>query len=229
MDAIKLSPRLQAVAEFVPARARLVDIGSDHAYLPAHLLLNQHIEYAVAGEVAVGPLQNAQQMQAQFHFGSQLVTRLGDGFAVVQPEDQIDTAVIAGMGGQLINKILTAGISKRDAYTHLILQPNTDVHMVRDWLQNHHYQLVDETILFDDGHYYEILVAQPGEVQYSPAELMFGPFNLKRRTAPWQQYWQRESKRLKKLLAQMQKAGQVENSAYQAYESQLNLIEEVLN
>ncbi|MFL1696281.1 tRNA (adenine(22)-N(1))-methyltransferase [Weissella kandleri] len=229
MDAIKLSPRLQAVAEFVPARARLVDIGSDHAYLPAHLLLNQHIAYAVAGEVAVGPFQNAQQTQEQFQFGPNLVTRLGDGFAVVQPEDQIDTAVIAGMGGQLINKILTAGLSETGAYEHLILQPNTDVHMVREWLQRHHYQLVDETILFDDGHYYEILVAQPGEVQYSPAELMFGPFNLKRRPAPWQQYWQRETNRLKNLLVQMQQAGQDANSAYQAYENQLNLIEEVLN
>ncbi len=58
MDAMSLSPRLALVASFVPAQARLADIGSDHAYLPAHLLLTGKISFAVAGEVATGPLEN---------------------------------------------------------------------------------------------------------------------------------------------------------------------------
>lgn len=60
MTAIKLSPRLQAVANLVPKGSRMADIGSDHAYLPAALLQAGQIDFAVVGEVAEGPLQNAE-------------------------------------------------------------------------------------------------------------------------------------------------------------------------
>ena len=61
MEFTKLSNRLDLVASFVPARARLLDVGSDHAYLPIALLQEGKIEAAIAGEVVEGPYQSALQ------------------------------------------------------------------------------------------------------------------------------------------------------------------------
>lgn len=228
MDAINLSSRLAHVADFVPMGARLVDIGSDHAYLPAHLLLKQRITFAIAGEVAQGPLQNAQNEIEKAELMGLLEPRLGDGFAVVEPDDQIDTAVIAGMGGQLIQKILEQGHHDQIQYDNLILQPNTDVVTVRTWLQAHHYALINEMMLFDDGHYYEILVAKPGETNFTQQQLTFGPFNLQNKAAVWIAKWQTELDRLQKLLDTLTKADQSNSIAYQNYQQQAQAIQEVI-
>lgn len=228
MDAINLSKRLACVAKFIPKGARLADIGSDHAYLPAHLLLNQKIDFAIAGEVALGPLQNAQAEIRKAELTKQLEPRLGDGFAVIKPNDHIDTVVIAGMGGQLIQKILAEGHREHHQYEKLILQPNTDTATVRTWLQNNQYALVDETMLFDDGHYYEILVAQPGITSFTEQQITFGPFNLQHQTLTWKQRWQSELNRLNQLLITLFQAKQGNSIAYQEYQNQAQQIKEVL-
>lgn len=228
MDAINLSNRLAHVADFVPMGARLVDIGSDHAYLPAHLLLNQKITFAIAGEIAPGPLQNAQNEIEKAGLSGKLESRLGDGFSVVDPKDNIDTVVIAGMGGQLIQKILEQGHQGQSQYETLILQPNTDVVTVRNWLQAHQYALIKETMLLDDGHFYEILVAQPGNTNFTQQELTFGPFNLQNKSTAWIQKWQAELDRLQQLLNTLKQANQNNSEAYQNYQKQAQAIQEVL-
>ena len=142
MDSIHLSPRLAAVASFVPKGARLADIGSDHAYLPANLLINNKISFAIAGEVAKGPYENAQHEIVRRALTIQLEARLANGLAAIKDEDHIDTVTIAGMGGVLITEILEAGFSRAKRFETLILQPNTDEHIVRTWLNNHSCHLV---------------------------------------------------------------------------------------
>jgi len=228
MDALNLSPRLALVATFVPKNARLVDIGSDHAYLPANLLLKKTIAFAVAGEVAPGPLKNVQQEIEKAHLQDQLVARLGDGFAAIKPDDKIDTVVIAGMGGRLITDILTAGHSDNQKYQRLILQPNTDVLAVRAWLQANGYALIDEQMLLDDHHYYEVLVAEPGTTQFTDDELHFGPFNMDRQAPVWREKWQNELERIQRILVKLQASKQNKSRAYEAYANQSRQIQEAL-
>lgn len=98
MDARHLSKRLATAAEFVPVGARLADIGSDHAYLPAFLALRGRIEYAVAGEVVRGPYQNACREITREGLQEIIVPRLADGLAAINADDRIDTVTICGMG-----------------------------------------------------------------------------------------------------------------------------------
>lgn len=228
MDALHLSKRLQVVADFVPADARLADIGSDHAYLPANLLLAEKISFGIAGEVAKGPLENARQEVLRHRLTDRLETRLADGLAAVTPEDDIDTVVVAGMGGRLISQILEAGHQNNERYEHLILQPNIDVYVVREWLEQHGYQLTAETMLLDEGHYYEILVAQPGEQVLSAAERHYGPFNIANNDAVWRAKWQREADRIGDVMAQLVAVEKQDSPAYAKYEAQKSEIEEVL-
>ncbi|MBM7617051.1 tRNA (adenine22-N1)-methyltransferase [Weissella uvarum] len=228
MDALHLSDRLAAVAAYVPDGARLADIGSDHAYLPANLLLNQRINFAIAGEVAKGPLQNAEEEIARHHLTDVLKPRLADGLAAVMPEDDIDTVVIAGMGGRLITNILEAGHQHGEHYAHLILQANTDVAAVRSWLMKHHYRITAERMILDDGHYYEIVVAEPGMAEYSDQALQFGPLNIAEQASVWREYWQREQQRLQSIMQQLADQNQQQSAAYANYAQQVAQIQEVL-
>ncbi|MDK8115677.1 tRNA (adenine(22)-N(1))-methyltransferase [Limosilactobacillus reuteri] len=210
MDEKHLSARLACVASLVPAGARVADIGSDHAYLPAALVLDGKIDFAIAGEVVKGPYENAVHEIKDHQLEGQVIPRLADGLAAIEPADKVDTITIAGMGGSLIASILEKGKDKLTEIKRLVLQPNVGESQLREWLMNNHYQIMTEKIIEEDNHIYEIIVAEPSVVpfRYSKYELDFGPFLLENKgpifKKKWQEYLQREAH----VIDQMQKAQQ---------------------
>jgi len=230
VDAKQLSQRLATVGGFVPAGARLADIGSDHAYLPANLALNRRISYGVAGEVVRGPFENAQHEINQLGLSDILVARLADGLAAIQPADKIDTVTIAGMGGPLIRRILEQGSAQLSGVKRLILEPNVGEATVRDWLAANGFQITTERILAEDGHTYEVICAdrvdQP--VTYSADEQLFGPFLLVEKSPVFIAKWQRELERAQSALAQMHQAKVAPTQNIAVIEAKIKLIEGVL-
>ena len=109
---MQLSKRLSAVAGLVTRGNRLVDVGCDHGYLPVYLYLNHMIPSAIAMDVRPGPLSRAEEHIAQYGLGEYIETRLSDGLAALGT-DEGDTLVIAGMGGPLMERILTEGRTVR--------------------------------------------------------------------------------------------------------------------
>lgn len=205
MDANKLSQRLKVVADFVPQNSRVADIGSDHAYLPVYLMKQKQIEFGIASEVAKGPLDNAIQEIKAEGLSDRIDTRLADGLLSVQPEDKIDCVTIAGMGGTLIKNILENGKSHLSGDELLILQPNVGEDRLRTWLMNNQYQISDETILREDGHTYEIIVAKKTNepVKYTEQEIKFGPFLLKQHSDVFVEKWENEIERIEMVIDQM--------------------------
>lgn len=210
VDEKHLSARLACVASLVPAGARVADIGSDHAYLPAALVLDGKIDFAIAGEVVKGPYENAVHEIKDHQLEGKVIPRLADGLAAIEPADKVDTITIAGMGGSLIASILEKGKDKLTEIKRLVLQPNVGESQLREWLMNNHYQIMNEKIIEEDNHIYEIIVAEPSVVpfRYSKYELDFGPFLLENKgpifKKKWQEYLQREAH----VIDQMQKAQQ---------------------
>ena len=210
VDEKHLSARLACVASLVPAGARVADIGSDHAYLPAALVLDGKIDFAIAGEVVKGPYENAVHEIKDHQLEGKVVPRLADGLAAIEPADKVDTITIAGMGGSLIASILEKDKNKLTGIKRLVLQPNVGESQLREWLMNNHYQIMTEKIIEEDNHIYEIIVAEPSVVpfRYSKYELDFGPFLLENKgpifKKKWQEYLQREAH----VIDQMQKAQQ---------------------
>lgn len=210
VDEKHLSARLACVASLVPAGARVADIGSDHAYLPAALVLDGKIDFAIAGEVVKGPYENAVHEIKDHQLEGRVIPRLADGLAAIEPADKVDTITIAGMGGSLIASILEKGKDKLTEIKRLVLQPNVGESQLREWLMNNHYQIMNEKIIEEDNHIYEIIVAEPSVVpfKYSKYELDFGPFLLENKgpifKKKWQEYLQREAH----VIDQMQKAQQ---------------------
>ncbi|KRN58836.1 tRNA (adenine(22)-N(1))-methyltransferase [Limosilactobacillus secaliphilus] len=230
MDERHLSKRLQAVADLVPDNARLADIGSDHAYLPAALLLADKIKYAVAGEVAKGPFENEKAEINKLQMQDCLIPRLADGLDAIENDDHIDTVVIAGMGGSLIEEILDRGQDKLAGVKHLILQPNIGEYRLRKWLMEHHFQIMHEELLADEGHRYEIILAEPSicPVRYNQRELLFGPLLLEHQGPLFDAKWQSEAGRLEQALTQMAKAQSQDTQRKEQLQAKLNLIKGVI-
>ncbi|MRG68366.1 tRNA (adenine(22)-N(1))-methyltransferase TrmK [Lactobacillus reuteri] len=210
VDEKHLSARLACVASLVPAGARVADIGSDHAYLPAALVLDGKIDFAIAGEVVKGPYENAVHEIKDHQLEGKVIPRLADGLAAIEPADKVDTITIAGMGGSLIASILEKDKNKLTGIKRLVLQPNVGESQLREWLMNNHYQIMTEKIIEEDNHIYEIIVAEPSVVpfRYSKYELDFGPFLLENKGPVFRKKWQEYLQREAHVIDQMQKAQQ---------------------
>ncbi len=103
----RLTPRLAAVAAWVPQDARLADVGTDHGYLPVQLILEGRIPSAIATDIRPGPLAKAAETVEHSALAGRVELRLCDGLAAVSPQE-VDAVTIAGMGGETILKILSA-------------------------------------------------------------------------------------------------------------------------
>lgn len=222
----KISKRLERVAQFVPQDARLVDVGSDHAYLPLFLVEKGVIGHAIAGEVVQGPYQSALQNVEASHYKDQIEVRLANGLAAFEEEDRITTITIAGMGGRLIADILEAGKEKLPQIERLILQPNNREDDVRAWLEEHDFKLVAESMVEEHGKFYEILVAEPGAQKLTALERRFGPYLLQEVSLVFRKKWELEADKLQYALAQIPNEHQVERTRI---EEKINHIKEVLN
>ena len=198
-----ISKRLELVASFVSQGSILLDVGSDHAYLPIELVERGQIEAAIAGEVVVGPYQSAVKNVDAHGLEEKIQVRLANGLAAFEEEDQVSVITIAGMGGRLIATILEEGLDKLSGVERLILQPNNREDDLRIWLQDHEFQIVAESILEEAGKFYEILVVEAGQMKLSASDVRFGPFLSKEVSPVFVQKWQKEATKLEFALSQI--------------------------
>ena len=221
-----ISKRLETVASFVPKGAVLLDIGSDHAYLPIELVEKGHIEAAIAGEVVEGPYQSAVTNVESHGFTEKIQVRLANGLAAFEEADQVSVITIAGMGGRLIATILDDGLDKLATVERLILQPNNREDELRSWLQEHGFQIIEESILEEAGKFYEILVVEAGKMNLSATDVRFGPFLSKEVSPVFIQKWQKEAAKLEFALAQIPEKNHEER---QVLVDRIQAIKEVLH
>ena len=235
MNSNHLSARLGRVADLihqhVPQPIRLADIGSDHAYLPCHLVLSERIEFAVAGEVVEGPYQSAVAEVAAQSLNDRIQVRKANGLAAIEWDDRINAISICGMGGSLICTILDEGKAPLAHRSYLILQANIGEHLVREWLMTHCYQIIDEALVEDNGRLYEIIVAKPSDelIAMTPTELLAGPFLSRRQGALFSQKWQREYANYQRIAAQLEQATTLNQKKLVEVLSRMALIQALLN
>ncbi|MBM7636591.1 tRNA (adenine(22)-N(1))-methyltransferase [Streptococcus saliviloxodontae] len=208
-----LSQRLRLVASFVPQGAKLLDVGSDHAYLPIALLKDQHISAAIAGEVVKGPFESALKNVSESGFDHLIDVRLANGLAAFEPADQVTAITICGMGGRLIADILEAGKEKLASVERLILQPNNREDDLRHWLVANGFKLVAEAIMTENGKIYEVLVAESGQMTLTADQERFGPYLLEETSAIFRLKWEREWNKLDIALAQVPLSNEESRSA----------------
>ena len=221
-----ISKRLELVASFVPQGAILLDVGSDHAYLPIELIERGQIESAIAGEVVEGPYKSAVKNVEAHGLKEKIQVRLANGLAAFEEADQVSVITIAGMGGRLIARILEEGLDKLADVERLILQPNNREDDLRIWLQGHGFEIVAESILEESGKFYEILVVEAGQMKLSSSDVRFGPFLSKEVSPVFVQKWQKEAEKLEFALGQIPEKNLEER---QVLVDKIQVIKEVLH
>lgn len=190
---------------------RLVDVGCDHGYLPLYLYLNKKIPSAIAMDVRPGPLSRAREHIAEYGLEKYIETRLSDGLLALSPGEG-DTLTIAGMGGPLMERILTAKEEVRESFRELILQPQSDIPHFRRFLGEIGWEIVEEEIVLEDGKFYPMMKAVrggartvPGDMPYTPEEA-FGGLLLKKRHPVLKLYLERELRIRNEILEKLKEA-----------------------
>ena len=152
---LQLQPRLQLLADMVPEGCRLADVGTDHGYLPVYLLQRRRIRGAVAADIGAEPLAHARRT-AEAYGVTGIDFRLCDGLRDIAP-DEVDTVVIAGMGGETIIAILEGAAWTKDGAHTLLLQPMTKAADLRYWLSVNGYRFTGERLVWDKNYLYPVL------------------------------------------------------------------------
>ena len=228
---IKMNLRLSTLAQMVDQGARIADIGTDHASLPIKLVKEGKVDFAIASDVAAGPLENAEKDIVTAGLKNKIETRMGSGLETISKEDRIDTVVIAGMGGKLMTNILSEAWSKNFHYATLILEPNVGEPGVREWLSAHKYQIINEKIIAEAGHIYELIKAQKvvNTINLTGWQKFFGPIILKEKNQIFYQKWRNQLVYHKKLLLNLNKAKEKDFNHIHQIESEIKMIEEEIN
>ena len=152
---MRLSPRLAAIARLISPGNRLVDVGTDHALLPVFLLAEGVCPFAIATDISPGPLEAAQRSAQRAGITSGIDFRLGDGLAAVLSEEA-GTVVIAGMGGETIAGILSRAPWLKSEPYQMILQPQSKVPELIDFLSVEGYHILAQHFVEDAGRSYLI-------------------------------------------------------------------------
>lgn len=211
-----LTPRLEEVAKKIGKTDVLCDIGCDHAYLPVYLVKNGFVKKAYACDVRKGPIEAAEKNIEKYNLKDKIQTVLSDGLKEVSKKD-ITCISICGMGGNLMAKIISEEIECAKKVDKLILQPMTEVEVLREFLYENGFFVFDESIAKEDRRYYNILCVKKGTEEKSDAfDFQFGKKLFENPSDLLFEYLEKNYNALSKALQEKQKAGR-ENTEEMEY------------
>jgi tRNA (adenine22-N1)-methyltransferase len=218
-----LSLRLKTIENMVDPGKIVADIGTDHALLPVELVLSGKISRAYAVDNKSGPFQRAQQYIRASGCESRVEAMLADGLSSV-PEDA-DCWIIAGMGFDTAALILDQRQNVR-VEQQLIVQVNHGVDLMRKYLMNNGWQIIDEKIIFD-AHYYQIIKAikVKSVVRLKSEDIDFGPLLRKEKNSVFTEYWKFQIQKLQRIVNQLDRG----SKRGQQLQKQINSINNMLN
>lgn len=227
---MELSKRLQAVAGLVTEGASVADIGTDHGYIPIYLAENKISSKLLAMDVNKGPLERAMIHIKASHLEHIIETRLSDGFAALN-EGEVDTIIAAGMGGGLVIKIMTDHPAITDSIQCFILQPQSEIQKVREFLYKNDFCVIEEDMIEEDGKYYPMMkvVHEKEHEVYAEEEFIYGKHLLRSAHPILKDFLSRELALKTEIINNIkQKAGENGKSRIQMLEKEVIMIEKVL-
>ncbi|MTI66014.1 MAG: SAM-dependent methyltransferase [Firmicutes bacterium] len=222
---MRLSPRLKTISKFVEKDTLVADIGTDHGYIPVYLIEKGIAKEVIASDVNKAPLESAKGYILKKGLENKIETRLGNGLKVLKPRE-VDTVIIAGMGGILISEILSESSMIVKDIKNFILQPMVASEQLRRYLYNNNFKIIDEKLAKEDNRYYEIIKVQLGKDNIEdPIFLEIGKKLLENKDPLLDSFLAKKLKKIRKILKNIEENGNVfRNDKYNKLKIKYNKI-----
>lgn len=203
---VPISNRMKLIADMIPDNMSVADIGCDHGFISIYLVLNRNIPFCVALDINKGPLERAREHVLQYGLEDRIKTRLSDGARELK-EGETEAAIIAGMGGRLITKILTDSENKFKSMKYFVLSPQSDIPYVREFLGKEGYEIHAEEMIFDEGKYYTVIGCRYTglAVNYDQISLEYGPVLTAKKHPVLMDYLQNERQKIIEIMGRLDK------------------------
>lgn len=206
----------------------VADIGCDHGFTSIYLVKHQMAREAIAMDINAGPLERAKEHVEAYNMQGQITLRLSDGAKKLEP-GEADTLLISGMGGALICNILQGSQEVTKAAKELVLSPQSEVFLVRKCLHDFGFCIVHEEMVFDQGKYYVVIRAIPGEERYDKEEdYSYGRVLIEEKDSVFATFLSKEEKRVLRIIEGMEQK-ELSSSARKQKESLLQELTQIRN
>ena len=226
-----------AIANLVDNSKVLADVGCDHAYISINLLENSKAERIIASDLREGPLNIAKDNIKLEGFEERIETRLCAGLCGYEA-GEVDTILISGMGGRLVKEILSESIDVVRRADTLILEPQSDLRVVRAYLKDIGFEIIDEDMLNEGGKYYQIIKAVKSKERMevcddigAMAENEFGPILIKKKHPVLLEFLKKRKNHFERLLQNksfLTSQSATNNDRIAIIENELNMVKEAL-
>ena len=216
---LNIGARLEAIVDLCPNARVIADIGCDHGYVTAELIIQEKADMVVATEKSQECLNKAVLLANSLNISPFVSFILGDGFEALTKHDKVKCAIIAGMGGQEIIKIL---MNRPKHLYNFVLQPMKDAPMLRNYLVENGFKIVVDKLVKEDDKFYDVILVTKGNCELADLEIYFGKTNF---TENYEIFYEYLTQRQKKLMDLKANVGELRAKL----EQELRFIEQAIS
>lgn len=192
--------RLEEIINLVEDNSIVADIGTDHGIVPYELIKSNKAKKVIASDISEKSLDKLREKLDYLDEPEKIILNVSDGLDNLN-EYQVDTIIISGMGGNLIVDILNKNIDVAKSANCLILGANNSLSVLRKFLHDNSFEIIEEVDLFENDKYYQIIKIKVGKQLFSNEyEYEFGKFLIDNKSENLKQYIKQQIENKKTIL-----------------------------
>lgn len=222
--------RLEEIIKLVEENSIVADIGTDHGIVPYELVKSSKAKKVIASDISEKSLDKLREKLDYLDEPQKIVLNVSDGLDNLN-EYQVDTIIISGMGGNLIVDILNKNLDIAKSANCLILGANNSLALLRKFLHENSFEIIEEVDLFENDKYYQIIKAKVGKQLFvNEYEYEFGKYLIDNKSEYLKKYINQQIENKNTILSSL--SGKKSDSVKSAIDNinvQINELEKVLD
>lgn len=209
-----ITARLQSIIDYAHGRV-IADVGTDHAFIPIELICTERAEKVIASDIRRGPLDSAMRNINAAGMGDKIETRLGSGLSVLK-SGEADMIIVAGMGGEMIEKIIKEDENTARA-SELILQPMNSQYELRKFLIGSGFTIKDEEIAVEGFKVYNIMLVESGRQEEFERDIYYHVPPYLKAHKNFDKLYEKKLREFNKVISGLERSGECDEEKLERY------------